>query len=207
MGQSQYSSIVDKAIDDAQLVKNSQENWNVLLKGKYFTLSAKPYNKTEKQILKLEGNIPAQVNQVVEYFFNNYESIKNNREQCEVFESLEVIDSDTKVTVFKLKPMQDGHRIESLNIIHKKKINQNQVLIVNAHLDDHPKMPKNSNITRIENIINGIFLKESNSTNTFMEGYFLNDPKVPIPPQLIPQLTQSFLQSYEKDVESILQKK
>ncbi|KAL4470501.1 hypothetical protein ABPG74_012112 [Tetrahymena malaccensis] len=206
MEQNQYTKYIKKSIEDSYLVKNSQESWNILLKGKHLTLSARPYNNSEKKILKIQGSIPASINQCVNYFFNNNESIKNNREQCEAFDLLEEVDQNTKVTVFKLKQMKDGAKRESLNVRHKSNISEKEVLIINAHLDEHQKLPKMQDVIRIETIINGIFLSESTPNSTLIEGYFLNDPKVAFPPQLIPQFTENFLQSYEKDVEAILKK-
>ncbi|KAL4494429.1 hypothetical protein ABPG72_019839 [Tetrahymena utriculariae] len=176
MQQNQYSQLIKKDIVQANLAKTSQESWNILLKGKYLTLSARPYKNSEKKILKIQGLIPANVNQCANYFFNNNESIKNNYKQCEAFDLLEEIDQDTKVTVFKLKQMKDGVRRESLNLRHKQNICNNEVLIIKAHLDEHQKL----------------------------KGYFLNDPKTAIPCQLIAVFAENFLQCYEKDVETIL---
>ncbi|KAL4431689.1 hypothetical protein ABPG74_017318 [Tetrahymena malaccensis] len=204
----QYTQSVNNAIQQAIEIKALKDEWSLIKKGKYYSVSSRKYKDCQNKLLKVEGTLPTSYFTACQFYFDNIDTaFPKNRALCTGIDILEKVDNDTYVCVIKLAAMANSLPKEVLTVRHRKFISNNEILLVNGVLDEHQKLPRKQDVIRTEHAIYALYLTKLSATTTHFELYFLKDPSTSFPEQIFSKLSDVVLNSYEKDVETLTTKK
>ncbi|EAR83413.1 START domain protein (macronuclear) [Tetrahymena thermophila SB210] len=208
MNQEIYQEILDKALNETQKVRESKEGWNFIKKGKYLTLSNTQYKDLNYKMVKLEGIIPVNYEKAAEFYFHDNQAQKKVRNNIEEITKIEEISEETYIILVKLKAkLVIVSAREVIGVQSIKRLNQNEIVIYRANLNEHPKVPFKKNVIRCEGKIYGIFLTKVDENQTKFEAYLILDPKGNIPAFVVNFVTESLLSEFENDIINIIKQK
>ncbi|KAL4508546.1 hypothetical protein ABPG72_003850 [Tetrahymena utriculariae] len=186
----QYTQSVNDAIKQVTEIKALKDEWSLIKKGKYYSLSSRKYKDCQNKLLKVEGTLPTAILLLV-----------NSILATLILHSL-------KIEHFaQLAAMANSLPKEMLTVRHRKCISNNEILLVNGVLDEHQKLPRKQDVIRTEHAIYALYLTKLSANTTNFELYFQKDPSTSFSEQIFTKLSDVVLNSYEKDVETLMAKK
>ncbi|EAR95139.1 START domain protein (macronuclear) [Tetrahymena thermophila SB210] len=197
-----YSNIINSKLSENLALRDIKTNWKQIKQVDNITMYSTIYQNYQVKLTKFEGNASINFEKASQYFFDSLDAQKQNREMCDQLIKLETIDQDTIVILFQTKSKFVVSSRYSLCVVHRRRLNNNEIMITRDQIDDHQNTPKIDAI-KVEAKFGVIFLKKINENTTQIEMYQLLDPKGSIPVSLINSMQEKQFEALLKDLQSI----
>ncbi|EDK31322.2 START domain protein (macronuclear) [Tetrahymena thermophila SB210] len=199
-----YSNLLNSKLKENIEVRNIQEGWKEISSNNLITMYSTSYKGHQVQLNKFEGIVPVNFEKAAQFYFENLDDQKKNRDICEQFFKIENVDENTFVAYYQSKGNQIVSSRYVIGVQHRIKLNDNEYLITRDSIDEHPNSPKTDAI-QADQIISATFLKKVSQFTTKLEIYSLFDPKINLPTTSSNFINQKKLESINKDLDIIKQ--
>ncbi|KAL4494434.1 hypothetical protein ABPG72_019844 [Tetrahymena utriculariae] len=202
MIENNYTNIINGKLNENLALRNIKTNWKQVKQIDNIILSQTQYQNYQIKLNKFEGNAPINFEKASQYFFEDLDAQKSNREVCDQFIKLETIDQDTIVTMFKTKGKFVVSSRQQLCVQHRIRLSNDEIVITRDQIDDHKNAPK-SDAIQVDAKFGVIFLKKINENTTHIEMYNLLDPKGSLPVSFINSMQEKQFETLKKDIQYI----
>ncbi|EAR96164.1 START domain protein (macronuclear) [Tetrahymena thermophila SB210] len=197
-----YSNIINSKLNENLALRDIKTNWQQIKQVDNITMYSTVYQNYEVKLTKFEGNASVNFEKASQYFFDNLDAQKQNRESCDQLVKLETIDQDAFVIFFQTKSRLVVSSRYSLCVLHRKRLSNNEIMIARDQIDDHQNAPKTDAI-KVESKFGVIFLKKINENTTHLEMYQLLDPKGSIPLSFVNSMPERQFDALLRDLQYI----